>query len=79
MISAAMKHRTHQSSSEAEAMSRVVRRLQQQFPELSEAEIEQAVYGHYEQFDGRPIRDFVPILVERAARDQLVSGNGVSG
>ena len=33
--------------------------------------IEHAVYGHYENFDGRPIRDFVPILVERDAQQQL--------
>jgi hypothetical protein len=75
VMSAATQHRTHHSNGEAEAISHVVRRLRQQFPELTDAAIEQAVYGHYEQFDGRPIRDFVPILVERAAADQLAHGN----
>jgi hypothetical protein len=27
----------------------------------------------YEQFTGSPIRDFVPVLVERMARDQLLA------
>jgi len=72
-MSAAVSHRTQHGSNEAEAISRVVRRLQQQFPELPPAAIEQAVSGHYEQFDGRPVRDFVPILVERAAQSDLRS------
>jgi hypothetical protein len=60
--------------SEAESMSRVVTRLRQQFPELSADAVEQAVYGRYDEFDGRPIRDFVPILVERSARQDLSAG-----
>ena len=70
-MNAAIQHRAHHSTGEAEAMSRVVRRLQQQFPKLPDEAIEHAVYGHYDQFDGRPVRDFVPILVERAAQQQL--------
>jgi hypothetical protein len=73
LMSAAVSHRTHHNSNEAEAMSRIVRRLQQQFPELPPEAIEHAVSGHYEQFDGRPVRDFVPILVERAAKSDLRS------
>jgi len=30
------------------------------------------VQGHYGTFDDRPVRDFVPMLVERATREQLV-------
>jgi hypothetical protein len=70
-VSAATRQRTASSSNEAEATARVVRRLHQQFPELPVEAIEQAVHGHYEQFDGRPVRDFVPILVERATQSQL--------
>ena len=57
-------------------MARVVRRLQQQFPEMSLEAIDRAVHGHYEQFAGRPVRDFVPILVERAAHNDLAAGQG---
>lgn len=73
-MSAASRHQSH-SGNEAEAISRVVRRLQQQFPELPAEAIEHAVSGQYAQFDGSPVRDFVPILVERAAHTHLARGN----
>jgi hypothetical protein len=72
-MSAARARGTQRDPSEAEAMSRVVHRLRQQFPELPAERIEQAVHGRYEQFDGRPIRDFLPILVERSARNDLTA------
>jgi hypothetical protein len=59
------------ASSEAEAMARLVSRLRQQFPELDTDQIERAVQGRYAEFDGRPVRDFVPILVERSAYREL--------
>lgn len=61
-------------SSEAEAMARVVERLRQQFPEMPPDAIDAIVNGHYEAFDGRPVRDFVPVLVERATRADLQAG-----
>ena len=62
------------TSSEAEAMARVVERLRQQFPEVHPNAIDAIVNGHYEAFDGRPVRDFVPVLVERATRADLQAG-----
>ena len=62
------------TSSEAEAMARVVERLRQQFPEVPPDAIDAIVNGHYEAFDGRPVRDFVPVLVERATRADLQAG-----
>ena len=50
---------------EADALRKVTERLRTQFPELPEARVDAIVQGRYEQFDGRPIRDFVPVLVER--------------
>ena len=61
-------------SGEAEAMARVVERLRQQFPEVPPDALEAVVNGHYEAFDGRPVRDFVPVLVERATRADLEAG-----
>jgi hypothetical protein len=58
-----------QQDREAEALSRVGRRLQQQFPELPPEAVEAVVNVGYHIFDGRPIRDFIPILVEHAARE----------
>jgi len=57
----------HQASSKAESISRVTRRLQQQFPELEAETVEAVVNERYHMFDGRPIRVFIPILVEHAA------------
>jgi hypothetical protein len=62
------------TSSEAEAMARVVERLRQQFPEVPADDIDAIVNGHYEAFDGRPVRDFVAVLVERATRADLEAG-----
>lgn len=56
---------------ESDAMRQIVGRLRRQFPELPPERIDDAVYGHYNEFDGHPIRDFVPIFVERDARRDL--------
>jgi hypothetical protein len=56
---------------EQAALRQVVARLSQQFPELSADDINRAVHGQYGKFNDRPIRDFVPVLVERATRQQL--------
>jgi hypothetical protein len=69
----AMAHTANkqQRTSEQDALRHVAARLAQQFPELSSEEIDQAVTGHYAAFEHSPIRDFVPMLVERASRRQL--------
>jgi hypothetical protein len=56
---------------ENDAIQHVVGRLARQFPELPPNEVERAVYGKYESFADSPIRDFVPVLVERGARNRL--------
>jgi len=60
------------SSAEQSAIGQVVARLSQQFPELSAEDINRAVHGQYDKFNDSPIRDFVPVLVERATRRQLI-------
>jgi hypothetical protein len=59
------------SGPEQAAIRQVVARLAQQFPELTADEIDRAVHGQYDRFSDSPIRDFVPVLVERATRRQL--------
>ena len=53
------------------AMDDVRERLCQLFPELDPAVVEAAVRLSYAELTESPIRDFVPILVEHAARDRL--------
>ena len=62
-------HRDRQR--EDQEIARVINRLTQQFPELPPEEIERAVHGTYTSFGDSPIRDFVPVLVERASRKTL--------
>jgi len=52
------------------ALTEVEKRLCQRFPELDPTVVEAAVRLSHAQLTG-PIRDFVPLLVERAARDRL--------
>lgn len=58
-------------SGETQAMAQVIDRLSQRFPSLERDQIANVVqeeYGHLEE--GR-VRDFVPVLVEKAAKNRL--------
>jgi hypothetical protein len=61
----------HRKAAEEAAIRQVIARMVAQFPELPAAEVERAVYGRYDSFDESSIRDFVPVLIERAIRRQL--------
>ncbi|MDL4812934.1 three-helix bundle dimerization domain-containing protein [Actinomadura opuntiae] len=57
---------------ERTAMEQVTTRLLQTYgDDHSPQEITRTVEAVHRDFDGRPIRDFVPILVERHARAHL--------
>jgi hypothetical protein len=56
---------------EQNALHSLVERLSQQFPELSQDAIVRAVHGRYADYEHSRVRDFVPVLVERAARREL--------
>ena len=57
---------------EVKAVSEVTQRLAVSFPDVDVVDVEHAVHRSYEAFTGKPIRDFVPVLVERMARDDLL-------
>jgi hypothetical protein len=59
------------SAEEVRAIERVATRLKQRLPNRAEADIERAIESEYRNFDRCSIRDFVPVLVERLAREQL--------
>jgi hypothetical protein len=63
-------------SAEWTAIEQLVNRLKQSFPEVAAETVTQVVHQHHAKFDGRPVRDFVPLFVERGSRRVLA---GLSG
>jgi hypothetical protein len=57
--------------SEQVAMARLEQRLHGMYAELSPDEISAAVQDARARFDESPVRDFIPLLVERRVRAQL--------
>jgi len=60
-------------SDESGALAELVDRLVAQFPEVPSDSVRAIVNASWEEFTGRPIRDFVPVLAERTARHRLSS------
>lgn len=58
-------------SDEERAIGEVIDRLARQFPLVPTDEVAQAVGQSRPEFDGAPIRDFVPLFVERGAKARL--------
>lgn len=58
-------------SEEHRAIAEVVDRLAQQFPEVPPAEIAATVSATRPEFADAPIRDFIPLFVERSAKHRL--------
>ena len=56
---------------EDQGIAKVIDRLSERFPELERAQVEQVVAAAHSQLDGHPIRDYVPVLVERTAKERL--------
>ena len=66
-------------SEENRAISEATERLIKAFPSLSPETVERAVADSRPEFDGNPIRDFVPLFVERAAKHRLQALTRTSG
>ena len=54
-----------------EAIRRVVERLVEKFSDVPRAEIEDVARAEFAAFSDRPVRDFLIILTERAAKKRL--------
>ncbi|MDW5614772.1 three-helix bundle dimerization domain-containing protein [Mycolicibacterium sp. D5.8-2] len=63
-------------SNEWAAIEQVVDRLTQSYPSLSQDTVTQVVHHIHARFDGRPVRDFVPLFVERGSRRELAGLGG---
>ncbi len=60
-----------QPDRESTALAHVASRLKAQFPHIAPDEIEASVLAQQEQLAASRIRDFLPVLIERAVRDEL--------
>ena len=60
------------SETEAKALADVQARLAERFPAVAPEGVEAAVRLVHSEMTG-PVRDFVPVLVEHAARDRLAA------
>jgi hypothetical protein len=58
-------------SEEDRAITEVVDRLTKQFPEVPAEDIAATVSASRPEFEEAPIRDFVPLFVERSAKHRL--------
>ncbi len=59
------------AQTEAQALLAVIDRLASRFPEQPRADIESVVAEEHGKLSEGPIRDFVPLLVEHAAKNRL--------
>jgi hypothetical protein len=56
---------------EIRALDQVADRLRGRFPDAPPETIRKMVTDAHHQYDGNPIRDFIPVLVEREVLDHL--------
>ncbi len=61
------------TTDEDRAITEVTARLARRFPAVSAEAVRETVRLAYQNFAGRPVRDFVPVLVEREAKQTLAN------
>jgi hypothetical protein len=54
-----------------EIVAQVTQKLSAKFPDASPTEVESIVREELDQITGRPVRDFLGVLTERAAKQRL--------
>lgn len=57
--------------SEQQIIDQIADRLSGRYPSVPVDAVARVVHAHYARFDGRPVRDFIPLFVERHARAEL--------
>lgn len=61
--------------SDEETVRQVVDRLQEKFPQIPRSELEHVAQAEFQALAGRPVRDYLSILTERAAKKRLKKGD----
>ena len=52
-------------------IDQLVVRLTSRYPAISESTVSMVVRDIHAKYDGRPLRDFIPLFVERNAKNEL--------
>jgi len=60
-----------QTDEEDIAVEHAAERLAERYPDFPRQRIDELVEKHYEQFEGAPVRDFVPVLIEHDVKQVL--------
>ncbi|MCP2369746.1 uncharacterized protein YutE (UPF0331/DUF86 family) [Agromyces terreus] len=58
-------------AAELRSVEEVVDRLVEKYPGVDRRTVEQIVAEEHHEFDGRRVRDFVPVLVEKSAKKRV--------
>lgn len=53
------------------AVEQVIERLETRFSGIPRSRIEAVVREEHRRLEGRPVRDYVSVLIERSAREKL--------
>jgi hypothetical protein len=65
--------------SEQAIIDQIVARLTRRYPSVSASTVSTVVHDVHSRYDDRPVRDFVPLLVERNAKSELNRLGAMSG
>jgi hypothetical protein len=57
--------------SEQRVIDQLAERLVTVYPQVAPTQVARIVHEEYARFDGRPIRDFIPLFVERNTKAGL--------
>ena len=60
-----------EKKTEERAINEVVDRLAEKYPGVERPTIEKIVTEEHLEFNGKPVRDFVPVLVEKSAKKRV--------
>lgn len=66
-----MSDERQRASEEDIAVEHAAERLAERYPDVPRDRIDQLVEKHHEEFDGAPVRDFVPVLIEHDVKQEL--------
>jgi hypothetical protein len=65
--------------SEQTVIEQLVVRLTSRYPAISQSTVATVVRDVHSRFEGRPLRDYIPLLVERKARSELERLHATAG